>query len=35
MQHDSFLHMHAMHIYETVIALGVVAAWWYFAKKNR
>ncbi len=34
MQHDSFLHMHSTHIYETVIALGVIATW-YFAKKNR
>lgn len=34
MKHESFFHMHSMHIFETVLALAAIAAWWIFRKKR-
>jgi len=33
--HDSFFHVHQLHIIETAIVFVAIAAWWYFAKKRR
>ncbi len=34
LNHDSFFHMHSLHILETALAFAAIAAWWIFRKKR-
>ena len=34
-EHESFFHRHSIHIYEALIASGVIVAWFLYERRNR